>query len=155
MKFELTQIGTIFTPYPTKEDCPIQGTAAPGGVGRVELFPEYEEGLETIETFSHLILIYLFDRAGEVTLSRPPFLDDAPHGVFATRHPCRPNSIGISIVKLESRQENILQVSQIDVLDRTPLLDIKPYVPKFDYRPEASNGWVEAKSFRDKPENRE
>ena len=155
MKFELIQIGTIFTPYKTKDECPVQGMAAPAGIGRVEIFPEYEEGLETIETFSHIILFYLFDRAGEVKLSRPTFLDDALHGIFSSRHPCRPNSIGISIVKLEKRMNNILQVSQVDVLDQTPLIDIKPYVPKFDYRPEATNGWVENKAFREKPKNRE
>ena len=155
MKFELVQIGTIFTPYKTKQECPVQGMAVPTGIGQVEVLPEYEEGLATIETFSHIILFYLFDRAGEVLLSRPTFLDDTAHGVFASRHPCRPNGIGISIVRLEKREKNILQVSQIDVLDRTPLIDIKPYVPKFDYRSDATNGWVENKVFRDKPENRE
>jgi len=119
------------------------------------LFPEFEEGLSTIETFSHIILFYIFDRAGKTTLSRPTFLDDAPHGVFASRHPCRPNSIGMSIVKLDKRHENILDVSEIDVLDNTPLIDIKPYVPKFDYRKNANNGWVENRKFVPKPSGRE
>ena len=101
MKFEIEQIGTIHSPYRTKDECPIQGNAKPKGKGQIELFPEYEEGLETIETFSHIMLFYIFDKAGEIKLSRPTFLDDSPHGVFASRHPCRPNSIGISIVKLE------------------------------------------------------
>lgn len=155
MTFEIHQIGTIYSPYKTKEECPIQGAAIHDGRGRVEIFPEYEEALATIETFSHLILFYIFDKAGDIKLSRPTFLDDAPHGVFASRHPCRPNGIGISIVKLENCNGNILDVSAIDVLDNTPLIDIKPYVPKFDYREDANNGWVEAKSFCDKPPGRE
>ena len=124
--------------------------------GQIELFPEYEEGLETIETFSHIILFYIFDRAGKIKLSRPTFLDDAPHGIFASRHPssrhpCRSNRIGISIVKLERRNENILEVSGIDILDNTPLIDIKPYIPRFDYVKNANNGWTEDKKIRQKP----
>ena len=155
MKFEINQIGTIFSPYKTKEQCPIQGTFMPEGKGRVEIFPEYEEALGTIETFSHIILFYIFDRAGEIKLYRPTFLDDAPHGVFASRHPCRPNGIGMSIVKLEKRIKNILEVSEIDVLDNTPLIDIKPYIPRFDHREKATNGWTETKEVREKPKNRE
>ncbi len=155
MKFEIIRIGTIFSPYKTKETCPIQGAFSPEGKGRVEIFPEFEAGLETIDAFTHVILFYIFDRAGEILLSRPPFLDDTAHGVFASRHPCRPNSIGMSIVKLENRIGNILDVSEIDVLDNTPLIDIKPYVPKFDYRENAGNGWLEERGNRKKPKNRE
>ena len=155
MKHEITPIGIIHSPYKTKEECPIQGTAAPRGQGRVEIFPEYEEGLDTIETFSHIILCYLFDRAGEVKLSRPTFLDERSHGVFASRHPCRPNGIGMSIVKLEKRIGCVLEVVEIDVLDNTPLIDIKPYIPRFDHRPDATNGWVQGLELRDKPVNRE
>ena len=155
MKFEIEKIGTIFSPYKTKEDCPIQGSVAPGGEGRVEVTPEYEKALDTIETFSHIILFYIFDRAGEVKLSRPTFLDDKPHGVFASRHPCRPNSIGMSIVKLKRRIGNIVEVSELDVLDNTPLIDIKPYMPRFDSRKDANNGWAEGKKIRKKPYNSE
>ena len=155
MKFEIKQIGTIYSPYKTKEDCPIQGLVKPEGKGTVEILPEYEEALETIESFSHIILFYIFDKAGEIKLSRPTFLDDTPHGVFASRHPCRPNGIGISIVKLEKREKNILEVSEIDILDNTPLIDIKPYIPRFDYRENANNGWTEIKKLCDKPLNRE
>jgi tRNA-Thr(GGU) m(6)t(6)A37 methyltransferase TsaA len=155
MKFEIHPIGTIFSPYKTKEECPIQGIAAPEGMGRVVVFPEYEEALESIETFSHIILFYIFDRAGEIRLSRATFLDDTPHGIFASRHPCRPNGIGMSIVKLEKRLKNILEVSGVDVLDETPLIDIKPYIPRFDHRENANNGWAEGKDLREKPENRE
>ena len=144
MKYEINQIGTIRSPYKTKEDCPIQGSVRPLGIGTIEILPEYEEALETIETFSHIILFYIFDKAGEIKLSRPTFLDDDPHGLFASRHPSRPNSIGLSIVKLENRVKNILEVSEIDVLDNTPLIDIKPYIPRFDYRENANNGWLES-----------
>lgn len=155
MVFEIHQIGTIFSPYKTKKECPIQGLADPKGRGRVEILSEFEAALETIETFSHLYLFYIFDRTGEIILSRPTFLDDAPHGVFASRHPCRPNGIGMSVVKLEKRENTILYVSEIDILDNTPLIDIKPYIPMFDSRPEANNGWVESKPLREKPPNRE
>jgi len=155
MKFQIKQIGTIYSPYKTKDECPIQGSVKPEGKGKIEVFPEYEEALETIESFSHIILFYIFDKAGEIKLSRPTFLDDTPHGVFASRHPCRPNSIGISIVKLERRHKNILEVREIDVLDNTPLIDIKPYIPRFDYREKANNGWTETKELREKPQNRE
>lgn len=155
MKFEINQIGTIYSPYKIKEECPIQGSVKPEGKGRVEILPEYEEALKTIESFSHIILFYIFDKAGEIKLSRPTFLDDTPHGVFASRHPCRPNGIGISIVKLEKRNKNILEVSEIDIIDNTPLIDIKPYIPRFDYRENANNGWTETKKIREKPPNRE
>ncbi len=154
-KFEIEQIGIIHSPYKTKNECPIQGQVNPEGKGQIEVFPEYEDGLETIETFSHLILFYIFNQAGEIILSRPTFLDDSPHGVFASRHPCRPNGIGISIMKLEKRNKNILDVSGIDILDNSPLVDIKPYIPRFDYFEDANNGWVENKAVRPKPQNRE
>ncbi len=148
-------IGIIHSPYKTKEECPIQGCAKPEGKGRIEVFPEYEEGLLDIEMFSHLILLYHFDRADETTLVRYPFMDDAPHGIFAMRHPFRPNKIGLSIVKLEGRNKNIIDVSRIDILDGSPLIDIKPYAPKFDHIDNASEGWLDGKKLRPKPEGRE
>lgn len=155
MKFEINKIGTIYSPFKTKDQCPIQGVIEPHEYGQVEVFPQYEEALETIETFSHIILFYIFDKAGEIKLSRPTFLDDKSHGIFASRHPCRPNGIGISIVKLEKRMKNVLEVSEIDILNNTPLIDIKPYVPRFDYRENATNGWVESKVICKKPQGRE
>jgi len=154
-KFKIEQIGIIHSPYKTKDECPIQGQLKPEGKGQIELFSQYEEGLETIETFSHIMLFYIFDQAREIKLSRPTFLDDSPHGVFASRHPCRPNSIGISIVKLEKKNKNILEVSGIDILDNSPLVDIKPYIPKFDYFKSANNGWAANKEIRPKPLDRE
>lgn len=153
MKFEISQIGIAYSPYTVKEDCPVQGMAQPLGKGSVEVFPEFAEGLDTIDMFSHIILFYVFDRASEVSLVRIPFLDDNPHGIFATRHPCRPNKIGISIVALDKKVDATLEVSEMDILDGTPIIDIKPYVPLFDLRPQASNGWI--KEFRNKPHGRE
>lgn len=153
--FTLTPIGVIHSLFQTKDAAPIQGAFVADVVGQVELFPEYEDGLKDIETFSHLMLMYRFDRAGEIKLVRETFLDDTPHGVFASRHPCRPNGLGITIVRLTRRERNVLHVAGIDVLDGTPLIDVKPYIPRFDCFPNASEGWVATKQQRPKPEGRE
>jgi tRNA (adenine37-N6)-methyltransferase len=155
MKSESTPIGVIHSPYRAKSDAPIQGVFSPTGLGRVEVFSAYAQGLKDIETFTHIILLYQFDRAGEIKLVRPTFLDDEPHGVFASRHPCRPNGLGLTIVKLLGRSENFLEVGGIDVLDGTPLIDIKPYIPRFDCFPEANEGWLAGKEKRSKPPGRE
>ncbi|PLX40277.1 MAG: tRNA (N6-threonylcarbamoyladenosine(37)-N6)-methyltransferase TrmO [Deltaproteobacteria bacterium] len=155
MKFEISPIGIIHTPFKEKSECPVQTRAAGETMGRVELLPELAAGLKDIELFTHIYLFYIFDRAGEVELLRHPFLDDEPHGIFATRHPCRPTPLGLSIVELLERRDNMLTVKGIDVLDGTPLIDIKPYAPKFDEIRGASNGWLEGKDWRHKPEGRE
>ena len=152
---QLKPIGKIHTPHKTKEECPIQPFYSSDAEGKIEIFKEYADGLKDIETFSHIYIIYLFDRAGEVQLVRPTFLDDEPHGIYASRHPCRPNSIGMSIVQLEKRKDNILVVRGVDILDGTPLLDIKPYIPRFDIIESASDGWVGGMQWRAKPSNRE
>ena len=148
-------IGIIRTPYKTKQDCPIQPLYTSSVTGRVEVKEEYAEGLKDIETFSHIYLLYRFDRADEIRLVRSTFLDDIPHGIYASRHPCRPNGIGMSIVKLIRRDGNILIVDGTDMLDETPLLDIKPYLPKYDSIPSANEGWTANKQWRQKPEGRE
>jgi tRNA (adenine37-N6)-methyltransferase len=148
-------IGIIHTPFDKKEDCPIQPVYAPDAIGRLEVFEKYARGLKDIEAFSHIYLFYQFDRAGEVELIRPTFLDDEPHGIFASRHPCRPSGIGMSIVKLKTRENNILMVEGIDVLNGTPLLDIKPYIPQFDSIEKATEGWTAGKEWRPKPRGRE
>jgi tRNA-Thr(GGU) m(6)t(6)A37 methyltransferase TsaA len=148
-------IGIIYTPYMEKAGCPIQPLYAPDAIGRVEVFEKYEAGLRDIETFSHIYLLYHFDRAGEMKLTRQTFLDDQFHGIFATRHPARPNGIGMSIVTLRERKKNILIVGGIDVLNMTPLLDIKPYIPRFDRIKAASAGWTRNKHWRPKPTGRE
>jgi tRNA-Thr(GGU) m(6)t(6)A37 methyltransferase TsaA len=152
---EITPIGIIHTPHASKETCPIQPVFAAEAVGHVELFREYEAGLKDIETFSHIYLLYHLDRAGEIEMVRHTFLDDEPHGIYASRHPCRPNGIGMSIVKLLGREANILTVQGVDMLDQTPLLDIKPYLPKFDSIASASEGWAAGKEWRPKPAGRE
>jgi tRNA (adenine37-N6)-methyltransferase len=151
----LQSIGIIHAPFDKKEGCPIQPLYAPDAIGRVEVFEKFAAGLKDIEGFSHIYLIYWFDRSGEIELIRPTFLDDEPHGIFASRHPCRPNGIGMSIVNLKHRENNILTVEGIDVLDGTPLLDIKPYVPKFDTIENATEGWTAGKEWRLKPKGRE
>ncbi len=155
MEFKMKAIGVIHSPYKTKEECPIQGAVKPGGRGVVELFPEYEEGLTDIELFSHILLFYVFDRAGEIKLVRRPFLDDASHGLFAIRHPCRPNGIGLTNVRLLKREGRMLHVGGIDVLDGTPLIDVKPYMPRFDHFPDADNGWASSMETTPKPKGRE
>ncbi len=155
MEYRIRPIGVIRTSFATKEEAPIQGAFHPDAEGEVELFGEFGEGLRDIELFSHIILIYHFDRSGKVQLVRTPFLDDTPHGIFATRHPCRPNGIGITIVRLLRREGNVLHVRGADVLDGTPLLDVKPYVPRFDSYPDASEGWLAGKQKRAKPPGRE
>jgi tRNA-Thr(GGU) m(6)t(6)A37 methyltransferase TsaA len=155
MEFKFKSIGVIHTCFATKEEAPIQGSFHPDAMGTVEVSAEFAEGLLDIELFSHIVLLYHFDKANDVQLVRRPFLDDTPHGIFAMRHPCRPNGIGISVVRLLRREGNLLMVSGIDVLDGTPLLDIKPYVPRFDCVPEASEGWLTGKGKREKPAGRE
>jgi tRNA-Thr(GGU) m(6)t(6)A37 methyltransferase TsaA len=155
MSAMLKPIGTIHTPFASKDEAPIQGAFHPEHEGTVEVFPEFAEGLEDIDGFTHLILLYEFDRAASVEMRRTTFLSDEPHGLFATRHPARPNPIGLTVVRLLSRQGANLDVGGIDVLDGTPLLDIKPYIPRFDSFPEASEGWFEGRPERAKPPGRE
>jgi len=152
---EFTPIGKIFSPYKNKQDCPIQPIYAQEARGKIEVFREYAAGLKDVDLFSHIYILYLFDRAGDVQMVRPTFLDDTPHGIYASRHPCRPNGIGMSIVGLVNVDDNVLDIRGVDVLDGTPLLDINPYIPKFDIIESASNGWVADKSWRSKPSNRE
>ena len=142
-EIKIKPIGIIYTPYKKPKGIPIQGTFNRLIKGRVELFPQYQDGLKDIEGFSHIILIYYFDRAKEEKLTGKPFLEDTPHGIFAIRSPMRPNHIGFSIVKLENVKDNVITFSEIDILDGTPLLDIKPYVKHFDSRNNVKNGWIE------------
>lgn len=136
-------IGVIHTPFTEQQNTPIQGIFNPA-CGTVEVFPEYAEGLADIETFSHLFLIYHFHRANAVMLRQKPFLDlQKERGIFAIRHFNRPNPIGLSIVELKGVRGNILDIRGADMLDGTPLLDIKPYVHQFDHREDVRSGWVD------------
>jgi tRNA-Thr(GGU) m(6)t(6)A37 methyltransferase TsaA len=139
--FTLHAIGVIRTPFASPSEVPIQA-ARSEAVGRVEVFPEYGPGLRDLDGFSQIILVYWFHRAGDVSLAVRPFLDDQPPGLLATRYPARPNPIGLSVVELVRVDGCTLQVRAVDVLDGTPLLDIKPFVPAFDHRPGARMGWL-------------
>jgi tRNA (adenine37-N6)-methyltransferase len=122
---------------------PVQPTAVSSDSGHIEIFQEFAAGLQDISDFSHLILLYHFHRAGKSALTVTPFLDTAPHGVFATRAPSRPNPLGISIVRLLRVEGCFLHIENLDILDGTPLLDIKPYVAEFDSHPDARSGWFD------------
>ena len=141
----LKPIGVIHTPWSTPGEAPRQGGFAPDSEGRVEVFSEYEEGLKDIEGFSHIILLYCFHLSSGFNLTVKPFLDSHPRGVFATRAPWRPNPIGLTIVHLSRRVGNVLHVKGVDMVDGTPLLDIKPHVPPFTLEENTSLGWLEDK----------
>jgi tRNA-Thr(GGU) m(6)t(6)A37 methyltransferase TsaA len=142
------RVGTIHSPYASPADMPIQPRGAVGVAGRVEILPEFAEGLEDLAGFSHIHLLYHFHRAAAARLRVVPFLDTRPRGVFATRAPTRPNALGLSVVRLREVRGNVLVVENVDVLDGTPLLDIKPYVPAFDHWDVQSIGWLAGKGSR-------
>ncbi len=136
-------IGIIYSPFKEPKGTPIQPTASIGTKGRIEIFDEYLEALKDIEGFSYIILIYHFNLVKNYKPLVKPFMDNNYHGLFATRAPARPNPIGLSIVKLIKREKNIIFVEDIDIVNKTPLLDIKPYVPDFDIRNPEKIGWLE------------
>jgi len=140
-KVSYAPIGTIRSPFKTARGTPIQSMGARGVRGYIELREEFLEGIKDLDGFSHLILIYHFHLSDGFDLEVKPFLDTVYRGVFATRAPKRPNSIGISVVRLIEIQGTHLIIEDVDILDGTPLLDIKPYVPQFDSRDTARIGW--------------
>lgn len=140
-EFTLRPIGVIHTPFKTAEGMPIQASRS-NAQGEIELLPEFAAGLDGLDDLSHLILIYVFHQALHQTeLMVQPFLDNRLHGVFATRYFKRPNSLGISVVELIGRSGCQLRVDHVDMLDGTPLLDIKPYVSEFDTWQVTRPGW--------------
>ena len=134
-------IGVIHTPFITTAGMPIQPRGAPGVLGTVDVFEEFQAGLADLDGFSHVILLYHLHRASTTKLRVVPFLDTIERGIFATRAPVRPNPIGLSVVRLRSVSGGTLEVENVDILDGTPLLDIKPYVPDFDCFEVDSTGW--------------
>jgi tRNA-Thr(GGU) m(6)t(6)A37 methyltransferase TsaA len=136
-------IGVIRSPFKEPEGTPIQPAGARGVAGTVEVFPEYVEGLKDIDGFSHIILLYHFHLSKGASLTVQPFMDDCEHGIFAIRGPTRPNPIGFSVVRLLRVESGILHVQDVDIVDGTPLLDIKPYVPQFDTLEVERIGWLE------------
>lgn len=147
---EIEPIGVIHTPFKEPEGTPIQPRFAKGAQGRVEIAERYVPGLRDLDGFERVWLVYWFDRAPKPKLAVKPFLDDEERGLFATRAPCRPNPIGMSPVRLLSVEGNALCVADVDMLDGTPLLDIKPYNPRFDCFKVERAGWLDDAYRRNK-----
>jgi tRNA-Thr(GGU) m(6)t(6)A37 methyltransferase TsaA len=140
---EMNPIGIIHTPFRKLEGMPIQPAGAVGVKGTVEVFEKFQAGLKDLDGFSHIILLYIFHRSHGFKLEVVPFMDTQPRGLFATRAPKRPNPIGLSTVQLDKIENGNLHVQNVDILDGTPLLDIKPYVPEFDNQARIRSGWLE------------
>ena len=136
-------IGMIHSPFTKLSGMPIQPTSGNSARGTVELDPEFAEGLKDLDGFSHIYLIYHLHEAPPAKLRVAPFLDPEERGIFATRAPSRPNPIGLSLVRIVSIDQNRIHVDQIDVLDGTPLLDLKPFVPTFEDAESVQFGWLE------------
>jgi tRNA-Thr(GGU) m(6)t(6)A37 methyltransferase TsaA len=136
-------IGVIRSEHTSSEATPIQPVYAADCLGRAEVYPEFADGLADIEGFSHVYLLYWLHRADPPRLRVMPYLQDIERGIFATRAPCRPNPLGMSLVRLIRREGNVLHLAGIDVLDGTPLLDIKPYTPRYDSVENPRGGWTE------------
>lgn len=145
MKIEFEPIGVIHSPFSELTGMPIQPAGAAGVKGTVEIYEEYHAGLKDLDGFSHIILLYFFHRSRDYELTVVPYLDTEPRGLFATRAPRRPNPIGLSVVRLHGIEDGIVHIENVDILDGTPLLDIKPYNPAFNARGEIRIGWLETK----------
>jgi tRNA-Thr(GGU) m(6)t(6)A37 methyltransferase TsaA len=143
MAIQYRPIGVIHSPFNQTDGMPIQPSRAKGIKGSVEVNPKYVEALTDLDGFSHIILLYHFHRARPYTLKVVPFLDDEPRGLFSTRAPSRPNPIGLSLVRLLKIEDHTLCIADVDILEGTPVLDIKPYVGEFDERTQARFGWLE------------
>jgi len=141
----LTVIGKITTAHAEIADMPIQPIGAADQVGIVEVYPKYADGLIDLDGFSHVILLYHFHRQNGYELIVKPFMDDLEHGIFATRSPKRPGAIGMSTVRILKIENNKIYFEGADMLDNTPLIDIKPFFRTFDNRPDAVSGWLEGK----------
>ncbi len=152
MEIVLKPLGVIHSPFKTVENMPIQPMAGSQYEAQIEIFPEYRDGLADLEGFSHLYIIFHLNKVEKYKLKVIPFLDTVERGVFATRSPARPNPVGLSLVELISVHGNILNIRGVDMLDGSPVLDIKPYVPDFDRHENVRKGWFEGKS--DTAENR-
>ncbi len=147
-EIQYSPIGIIRSPHKNIKGIPIQPTGAKGIKGTVEIKKKFADGLKDLDGFSYIILLYHFHLSKGYSLEVKPFLDDSLRGVFATRAPKRPNAIGMSIVKLQKVEGSTLHIEDVDILDGTPLLDIKPYVPVFDVRRTERIGWLSKKAVR-------
>jgi tRNA-Thr(GGU) m(6)t(6)A37 methyltransferase TsaA len=136
-------IGKMKTPFSCLTDMPIQPITKDGAKGFIEICNTLVEGLTDLDGFSHVIVLYHFHRQNNVQMVVTPFFDDAPHGVFATRAPCRPNPIGLSVLKLLEVKGNLIAVEGVDMLDNSPVLDVKPYISAFDHpKGKIKTGWL-------------
>ena len=147
MEITFTPIGVIHTSFTDPAKAPIQASRS-SATGSVNVFPQFADGLRDLHEFTYIFLLYLIRCPEGYKLRAKPFLDNQEHGIFATRYPCRPNSIGLSIVRLIRIEGNRLDIEGIDMIDDTPLLDIKPYVPEFDNRENAKVGWYGRRAHR-------
>lgn len=138
--YPMRPIGEIHSPFVDKDQMPIQASRSTA-CGWVDVYPEFKSGLQDLDGFSHIFLLYVFHCSNGYHLTVKPFLDHSQRGLFSTRHPCRPNPIGLSIVRLIAVRDTRIDIEGVDVLDGTPLLDIKPYVPDFDQPQNTRTGW--------------
>ncbi len=146
MEISYSPIGIIHSPFTELSEMPIQPTSESSAPGHLEIYPEYVEGLKDLDGFSHIYLIYHLHKVLSAKLLVTPFLDMKERGVFATRAPRRPNPIGLSLVKLIRVEDSRVYVDQLDVLDRTPLLDLKPFIPAFEGGENIRTGWLKKES---------
>lgn len=151
MEITLSPIGRLETPFNDIADMPIQPSVLADTRGKAVLDEKFVPGLKDLDGFSHIILLFLLHKISGYQLEVVPFMDTLPHGIVATRSPKRPNRIGMSIVRVESVDGNILHFKGVDMLNGSPLLDIKPYYSYFDQQTQVRNGWLEGKTLR--PEN--
>ncbi len=142
-RFEFRAIGVVRSPFTSEEGTPIQPGYGVGTLGLIEVDPEYRQALADLNGFSRIWVLYVFHRAPEFQPLVVPFRDMRPRGLFATRAPARPNPIGMSVVRLLDVTGSTVRIMDVDILDGTPVLDIKPYVPEFDIFPGARAGWLE------------
>jgi len=142
-QFVFRPIGYVHCTHTEQDKTPIQPVYSQGSQARVVILPEYEEGLDDLDGFSHIFILYVFHRAGPWALKVKPYLESVKRGVFAARSPRRPNPIGLSLVRLVKRDKSVLFIEEEDILDGTPVLDIKPFIPRFDMRSGARSGWQE------------
>jgi tRNA (adenine37-N6)-methyltransferase len=146
---QMKSIGIIHSPYKDPSEVPIQGRFREDAIATIELYHPYEKGLLDLDEFSHAYLLFHLHRSNKEHLQSSPYLEDTVHGVFAIRTPHRPNHIGLSIITIESIKDNIITFKGVDMIDGTPVLDIKPYISYFDDRQNTRSGWLE-KHFKDR-----
>lgn len=152
-KVEFRPIGIIHSPFKEHKGTPIQPRKGKGVKGYIDVYPDYSEGLADLDGFSHITLIYFMHLSKDYSLKVVPYLDNVPRGLFATRAPRRPNPIGLSVVKLDKIEGTTIHISNLDIIDGTPLLDIKPYVPHFDEPENIKIGWLTGKSGKAENKN--